>query len=233
MGMCAINIFSPICKRFEFFFKSENFHLKNQKKYRIGFAIAQRFAAEGAKVVVSSRKPANVQAAVNKLKSEGHSDVLGVKCHVSDAADRKNLFDETLKAFGKVDILVSNAAANPAIGSVLDCSEEAWDKIFDVNVKASFLLAKEATPLLRKQKSGNIIFISSIAGLNPFPLLGAYSVSKTALFGLTKALSSDLAPENIRVNCVAPGIIKTKFSSAMHEHESSREVALSMIPMKK
>lgn len=142
----------------------------NSKKNSIGLSIAQRFAAEGAKVVVSSRKPDNVVAAVNKLKSDGHSSVIGVKCHVSNANDRKNLFDETIKHFGKIDILVSNAAANPAIGSVLDCSEEAWDKIFDVNVKSSFLLAKEVTPYLRKQQSGNIIFISSIAGLNPFPV---------------------------------------------------------------
>lgn len=138
--------------------------------FRIGFAIAQRFAAEGAKVVVSSRKPQNVEKAVNKLKSDGHSDVIGVKCHVSDANDRKNLFDETIKQFGKIDILVSNAAVNPTVGSVLDCPEDAWDKIFDVNVKASFLLAKEVTPLLRNQSSGSIIFMSSYAGLNPFPV---------------------------------------------------------------
>lgn len=136
--------------------------------FRIGFAIAKRFAAEGAKVVVSSRKPQNVEKAVNKLKSDGHLDVIGVKCHVSNANDRKNLFDETIKKFGKIDILVSNAAVNPTVGSVLDCPEDAWDKIFDVNVKASFLLAKEVTPILRKQSSGSIIFISSIAGLNPF-----------------------------------------------------------------
>lgn len=122
-------------------------------------------------MVISSRKPDNVTAAVNKLKSGGHSNVLGVKCHVSNASDRKNLFDQTVQTFGKIDILVSNAAANPAIGSVLDCSEEAWDKIFDVNVKSSFLLAKEVAPILRQQSSGNIIFISSIAGLNPFPVI--------------------------------------------------------------
>lgn len=137
---------------------------------RIGFAIARRLAEEGAMVVVSSRKPQNVTNAVEKLKSDGHTNVIGIKCHVSDANDRKNLFDETIKKYGKIDILVSNAAVNPTVGSVLDCSEEAWDKIFDVNVKASFLLAKEVTPLLRKQSTGSIIFMSSYAGLNPFPV---------------------------------------------------------------
>lgn len=96
--------------------------------------------------------------------------MIGVKCHVSDANDRRNLFDETIKKFGKIDILVSNAAVNPMVGSVIDCTEDAWDKIFNVNVKSSFLLAKEATPLLRKQSSGSIIFMSSYAGLNPFPV---------------------------------------------------------------
>lgn len=120
---------------------------------------------------MSSRKPQNVEKAVNQLKNDGHSEVLGVKCHVGDANDRRNLFDETLKKFGKIDILVSNAAVNPVVGSVMDCPEEAWDKIFDVNVKSSFLLAKEAAPILRKQSSGTIIFMSSYAGLNPFPVI--------------------------------------------------------------
>lgn len=137
---------------------------------RIGFAIAQRFAQEGAKVVVSSRKPENVTKAVNQLKSNGLSDVIGVKCHVSNAEDRKNLFEAAIKNFGKIDILVSNAAVNPAIGPVVDCDEASWDKIFDVNVKAAFLLAKEATPIIRKQSSGSIILMSSIGGINPFPV---------------------------------------------------------------
>lgn len=94
----------------------------------IGFAIAQRFAAEGAKVVVSSRKPQNVEKAVNKLKSDGHFNVLGVKCHVSDANDRKNLFDETIKKFGKIDILVSNAAVNPTVRKLLIFFESSLEK---------------------------------------------------------------------------------------------------------
>lgn len=138
--------------------------------FRIGFAIAERFANEGAKVVISSRKPENVTKAVDKLKSDGHKSVIGVKCHVSNADDRKQLFDAAVKNFGKIDILVSNAAVNPTVGSVLDCSEEAWDKIFDVNVRSSFLLAKEVAPFLRKQSSGNIIFMSSYGGINPFPV---------------------------------------------------------------
>jgi dehydrogenase/reductase SDR family member 4 len=181
----------------------------------IGFAIAKRLGSEGAKVVVSSRKQANVDEAVNKLQKQGIVDVLGVTCHVAKGSDRKKLFEETVKKFGGIDILVSNAAVNPAVGSVLDASEEVWDKIFDVNVKSAYLLAKEVKPFIVQRGGGSVVFISSIGGYQPFDLLGAYSVSKTALFGLTKAAALDLVKDNIRVNCVAPGVIETRFSSAV------------------
>ncbi|XP_046396518.1 dehydrogenase/reductase SDR family member 4 [Ischnura elegans] len=196
----------------------------------IGFAIAKRLADEGASVVVSSRKEKNVQEAVKKLSQEGLS-VDGVVCHVSKAEDRARLFNKAVDKFGGIDILVSNAAVNPTTGPVLEIDESSWDKIFDVNVKAAYLLSKEALPFIRKRGGGSIIYVSSIAGFQPFNLLGAYSVSKTALFGLTKAASQDLAPENIRVNCIAPGVVKTKFSSALHESEDAREIALRNIPM--
>lgn len=131
----------------------------------IGFAIAERLARDGASVVISSRKTNNVEAAVAKLKG---LKVIGVKCHVSNAEDRKNLYEEAIKKFGGIDILVSNAAVNPEVGSVLDASEQAWDKIFDTNVKAAFLLAKEVLPHLRQRGGGSIVFVSSIAGFQPF-----------------------------------------------------------------
>lgn len=181
----------------------------------IGLAIARKLGFEGAKVVVSSRKKANVDEAVKLLQKEGLKDVFGVTCHVAKQSDRKKLFEETVQKFGGIDCLVSNAAVNPAVGSVLDATEEVWDKIFDVNVKASYLLAKEVKPYIVNRGGGSIVFISSIGGYQPFDLLGAYSVSKTALFGLTKAAALDLVKDNIRVNCVAPGVIETKFSSAV------------------
>jgi len=194
----------------------------------IGFAIAQRLAREGAKVIVSSRKSKNVEEATKKLTSEG-LQVTGLVCHVGKQEDRRKLFEEA-KKLGGLDILVSNAAVNPEVGAVLDCSEGSWDKIFDVNVKSSFMLAKEALPLLRKSKSGRIIFVSSIGGLQPFNLLGAYSVSKTALLGLVKAAALQLAPENITVNSICPGIVETKFSSALTQGPAS-DVSLTQIPI--
>ncbi|XP_023303380.2 dehydrogenase/reductase SDR family member 4 [Lucilia cuprina] len=196
----------------------------------IGFSIAKRLAQDGANVVISSRKQNNVDKAVEELRKL-NLNVLGLKCHVSESQDRKQLFEQTIHKYGKINILVSNAATNPAVGGVLDCDEKVWDKIFDVNVKSSYLLAKEALPHLRKEKNSSIVFVSSIAGYDAFELLGAYSVSKTALIGLTKAAAKDLAPEGIRVNCLAPGIIKTKFSKALYEDEAANEAALSKIPL--
>lgn len=140
---------------------------------------------------------------------------------------------KTIKKFGGIDIVVSNAAVNPQAGPVLETDVAAWDKIFDINVKCAFMLAKETVPYIRKRGGGSIVFVSSIAGLQPFDMLGAYSVSKTALIGLTKATSQSLAVENIRVNCLAPGIVTTKFSSALTQSEMAKEIALANIPMKR
>ncbi|XP_076547620.1 dehydrogenase/reductase SDR family member 4 [Osmia lignaria lignaria] len=197
----------------------------------IGFSIAKRLAEEGAKVVISSRKESNVMKAVERLKSEG-LQASGTICHVGKKEDRAKLFENAKKEYGGLDILVSNAATNPSVSMVLDTPEEVWDKIFDVNVKSTYLLMQESLPLLRKSKSPSIIIVSSISAYTPFSLLGAYAVSKTTLLGITKAAAADLASEGIRVNCIAPGIIKTKFSQAIVEGDAG-EASLSMIPMQR
>lgn len=127
--------------------------------------------SEGAKVVISSRKQENVAAALEFLNQKGWTDVFGVQCHVALAEDRQQLFETALKQFGKIDVFVSNAAVNPTSGSILNCSEKAWDKIFEVNVKSTFLLAKEVISIMQRQKTGgSIILMSSYAGLNPWPV---------------------------------------------------------------
>ncbi|KAK6617069.1 hypothetical protein RUM43_014671 [Polyplax serrata] len=208
----------------------------NMRMRIIGFAIAKNLAENGASVVISSRKQKNVDTAVEKLKSEGLNKIVGVVCNVGNATQRNNLFETAIREFGGLDILVSNAAVNPQIGPVLECTEEVWDKSFEINVKAGYLLAKQAVPHLKKRGGGSIVFVSSIVGYQsskvPFKIyiLGVYAVSKTALFGLTKAASLELATENIRVNCLAPGIVATKFAAAITTGPA-KEVALSMIPM--
>ncbi|XP_053606246.1 uncharacterized protein Dhrs4 isoform X2 [Plodia interpunctella] len=196
----------------------------------IGYAIAKRLGDEGASVIVSSRKEENVKKAVETLRGDG-IQVEGVVCHVGNSDQRKKLFDTAVKKFGGLDILVSNAAVNPSVSPILETGEDAWDKIFEINVKSSWLLAKEAYPELIKRGGGSIVFISSIAGYQPMSPLGAYSVSKTTLLGLTKAISTEVVHDNIRVNCVAPGIVATKFAAAITSSEPAKEKSLSIVPM--
>lgn len=171
---------------------------------------------------------------MNTLKSDGLSAIVGVKCHVSSAEDRTRLFQGALDRFGGIDILVSNAAVNPSYEHVLECTEEKWDKIFDVNVKSSWLLAKEVLPHIRKQGTGgSIVFMGSIGAFQAETNIGAYCASKTALLGLTKAASIDLAAEGIRVNGFCPGPTDTNFGRIMFNTEEKLDKLLKAMPMKR
>ncbi|XP_068724263.1 dehydrogenase/reductase SDR family member 4-like isoform X1 [Montipora capricornis] len=198
----------------------------------IGLAIAKQLARDGAKVMISSREKENVTKAVSEVeKEEQGCSVKGVVCHVANPEHRKNLIEQTLHHFGGIDILVSNAAVNPVFGPLIQTPEDAWDKIFDVNLKSAFMLAKDTIPLMEKRRGGSVIFISSIAAFKPFRGLGAYGVSKTALVGLTKVLADECGHMGVRVNCVAPGIIKTKFSEALWSNGSLSDHLLKMTPL--
>lgn len=183
-------------------------------------------------MVVSSRKEDKVKKAAAQLTSQG-LDVIGATCHVGNAEDRANLIKLAIDKLGGIDILVSNAGINPIMGPVLDTAENSWDKIFEINVKSAFLLTKEVVPHLEKRGGGSIVYVSSIAAYQTIPVLGAYSVSKTALLGLTRAVAEQVAPLNIRVNCIAPGIIKTKFSQALWQESALEEAILSPVPLKR
>ncbi|KAM6450593.1 dehydrogenase/reductase SDR family member 4-like [Liasis olivaceus] len=198
----------------------------------IGLAIARRLAQDGAHVLVSSRKQANVDRTVAELQAEKLS-VSGLVCHVGKAEDRQHLVDTALERYGGIDILVTNAAVNPFFGSILDVPENVWDKILDINVKATALLVNLVVPHMEKRGNGSIVIVSSIAGYTPFPGLGPYNVSKTALLGLTHNLAIELAPRNIRVNCLAPGLIRTKFSSALWQDENSEARILETLRIKR
>lgn len=196
----------------------------------IGFAIAKRLGLDGASVVVSSRKEKNVNEAVRALKMEGViAD--GVVAHVGVDADRRNLIQFAVDRFGKLDILVSNAAVNPHHGDLLTITDSQWDKLLQINVRAAFLLTQEAIPHLEKSGHGSIVFVSSVAGYAPMNDIGAYSIMKSALNGVNKALSQSLARRNIRVNAIAPGIIRTDFSRALYESETARSNSLRNIPL--
>ncbi|XP_068724517.1 dehydrogenase/reductase SDR family member 4-like isoform X2 [Montipora capricornis] len=198
----------------------------------IGLAIAKQLARDGAKVMISSRKKDNVAKAVSEVeKEEQGCFVKGVVCHVAKPEHRKNLIEQTLHHFGGIDILVSNAAVNPVFGPILQIPEEAWDKIFDVNLKSAFLLAKDIIPLLQKRGGGSVIFISSVGAFDPMQGIGAYNVTKTALVGLTNVLAKECGHMGVRVNCVAPGVIKTRFSEAFWKNDSLSKFFLQSISL--
>jgi len=196
----------------------------------IGFAIAQRLGQDGASVVVCSRKPDNVKEAVHALRMEG-VDADGVPAHVGIAEDRRRLLDFTLKRYGRLDILVSNAAANPHQGDLMAITDSQWDKLLQINVRSAFLLTQEAVPHLERSGNGNVVFVSSIAGYAPIDGIGAYSIMKTALIGINKSLSQCLASRHIRVNAIAPGIIRTDFSRALTEDPTSSSKMLADVPL--
>lgn len=198
----------------------------------IGLAIAERLGHEGAHVVISSRKQSQVDNAVENLKKQGLS-VFGMVCHVANKEDRKRLLERTVDKFGGIDILVSNAAVNPLFGPIFEASEDSWDKIFDVNAKTAFFLCKEVVPYMDKRGGGSIVFVSSVGGYNPFEFISLYSVSKTTLLGLVKAMVPQCSQHNIRVNAIAPGIIKTKFSSALWKDSETEKLAERNIPLQR
>nr|AZL94623.1 dehydrogenase/reductase 4 [Nephromyces sp. MMRI] len=170
----------------------------------IGFAIARRIASEGAVVVISSRCKANVDEAVKKLESEG-LNVKGVQCHVGNKEERMDLLRTATNNFKeKIDCLISNAAVSPYAGPTVDTPEPIFDKIFETNLKSSFLLTQDFRDWIKP--NGNILYISSYIGYTPRQPLGVYAISKTALFGLTRAIAHDMWQQGkIRVNCIAPG----------------------------
>ncbi|CAJ1086027.1 dehydrogenase/reductase SDR family member 4 isoform X2 [Xyrichtys novacula] len=198
----------------------------------IGLATAQALGKKGAQVVVSSRRQANVDKAVALLQSQS-IQVIGTICNIDKKEDREKLVQTTLDQYGGIDILVSNAAVNPFFGNLLDTTEEVWDKIMSVNVKAAYLMTKLVVPHMTQRGGGSVVIVSSIAGYQPIQGLGAYSVSKTALLGLTRALAPELAHDNIRVNCVAPGVIKTRFSSSLWQNEDMMDGFKQLLSIKR
>jgi dehydrogenase/reductase SDR family protein 4 len=184
----------------------------------IGFAIAEQMGLEGGTIIICSRRSENVTAAEKKLKEKGIK-VDALICNTNSKDDRKKLLQTIKEKYGKLDVLVCNVAVSPHLGPSYDITEEAFDKIFEVNVKNTFFLIKESLPILRTTKNSNILIISSQAGYTPFPLIGVYSISKTTLIGMTKLFAEELGGFGIRVNAIAPGIINTKFAKAIVETE--------------
>lgn len=193
----------------------------------IGLAIARRLCSEGAKVVICSRKATAVADTVASLRQEfGPNRAAGMPCHVGDTKQLEKLIAFTVDTYGGLNFLISNAAVNPTAGPICDMPDSAIEKILDINIKSAVILAKLAVPVIRRNGSsgGAIVFISSYSAYNPVPPIAMYAVSKTALLGLTKALAEELGPDNIRVNCIAPGIVPTKFAAHLVANKEVEEM---------
>ncbi|PHN08230.1 SDR family NAD(P)-dependent oxidoreductase [Flavilitoribacter nigricans] len=183
----------------------------------IGAAIAKGLAEFGAKVVVSSRKQEAVDEVADEIKATGGM-ATGIACHVGDEAQRSQLVEKTVATYGRIDILINNAAINPVYGPLAEVTGEVFDKIMDVNVKACMLLTNLCYPHLKKQ-GGSVVNISSVEGLKPGFGLGVYSVSKAALIMLTQNQAREWGGDGIRSNVICPGLVQTKFSAALWNNE--------------
>lgn len=198
----------------------------------IGKAIAEEMAAAGAKVVISSRKPEPCHQVCEAIKAAG-GEAIAVPCNVGKKDDLMNLVDETLAAFGRIDVLVCNAATNPVYGPTSELTDEAWDKIMDTNAKGTFWLCNRVLPEMDKNGGGNVIIISSIAGLRGNATIGTYGVSKAAEAALARNLAVEWGPRNIRVNSIAPGLVRTDFAKALTEDPVRRQRAEERTPVRR
>ena len=196
----------------------------------IGRAVAEAFAGAGADVAITGRKIEPLQAAAAEISPRGRP-VLPIACHQGQPDQISRLFNQLDGAWGGIDVVVINAATNPAIAPLVDLEKSAWDKVIEVNLTGAFLTAQAAAGRMAEQKRGAIVFISSIAGFDPVPGLGAYSVSKAGMVALTKAFAKELAPRGVRVNAVAPGLIETQLSRALIENKTIHSQLVAAIPL--
>ncbi len=184
----------------------------------IGQSIARGLAEHGARVVVSSRKAEAVQAVADAFRSLG-LEAVGIACHVGDAGQCEQLIAKTVETYGRLDILVNNAAINPYYGPLEGSDGSAFDKTMEVNVKAPWLLSNLALPHMKHSGGGSIINIASVEGIRPGFGLGIYSISKAALIMLTQNQAKEWGRYGIRANALCPGLIKTKFSEGLWSNE--------------
>lgn len=190
----------------------------------IGRAIASRLAEHGARVVISSRKESvckEVAAEINQ--QHGEVRAIAVPASISSKDELQNLVDSTNRKWGKVDILVCNAATNPYYGPSAGITDDQFRKVLDNNILANHWLIHMVAPQMRERKNGSVIIVSSIGGLKGSPVIGAYHVSKAADLALARNLAWEFGRDNVRVNCIAPGLVKTDFARALWDDPENRK----------
>lgn len=195
----------------------------------IGEAIAIGLAESGADLVIASRKIADLEKVASKIKALGRK-CMPVAAHVGRIDETKNLVEKAVGEFGRIDILVNNAATNPSMSPAMDIDDRAWDSIMNLNLKGLFFLSQAVARVMKEKGGGKIINVSSVAGITP-DILPVYSISKAGVIMATKVMAQQWAIFNIRVNAIAPGLTKTKFSEALWKNQDILNVAMSRTPL--
>lgn len=196
----------------------------------IGAAIAHILAAHGATVIVSSRKLEACEEVAREIREQG-GKAHAMACHIGEVEQIGALFAQIKERFGRLDILVNNAAANPYFGHVLDTDLGAFQKTVDVNIRGYFYASVEAGKLMRAQGSGAIVNVSSVNGVVPGPMQGIYSITKAAIISMTQTFARECAPFGIRVNALLPGATDTKFAATLVKNEAILKQLMPHIPM--
>lgn len=196
----------------------------------IGEAIARLLAQQGAHVIVSSRKPDGCQAVADDIVAQG-GQATAIACHIGELEQIRRTFGEIRERFGRLDILVNNAATNPQFGHILDTDPAAFQKTVDVNLRGYFFMSVEAGRLMREHGGGSIINVASINGVIPGQFQSVYSMTKAAVINMTRAFAKECAADGIRCNALLPGFTDTRFASALVQNERIRETVLRQVPL--
>jgi NAD(P)-dependent dehydrogenase (short-subunit alcohol dehydrogenase family) len=196
----------------------------------IGEAIARGLAENGATVVLASRKQADLDTVARAITDAGGA-ALPVACHTGKPEDIAQLFDRVLAEYGRVDVLVNNAATNPYFGPMIDATESVFDKTFEVNVKGYFMMAQRAARIMVDQGGGSIINVASIGGISPLLMQGVYSMTKAAVISMTKAFASELGGAGVRCNAICPGLTNTKFAKVLIDTPEIHDMFVGQVPL--
>ena len=200
----------------------------------IGKAIAERLAEHGARVVISSRKAGPCQEVADAINARhGEGRAIAIPANIGSKEDLRRLVDETEAVFGQVDILVCNAATNPYAGPMAGISDEQFEKILQNNVISNHWLIQMVAPGMLRREDGAVIVVSSIGGLRGNALIGAYNVSKAADMQLVRNLAVEWGPSNVRVNCIAPGLVQTDFAKYLWENPDLLKQVTDPAPLKR
>jgi NAD(P)-dependent dehydrogenase (short-subunit alcohol dehydrogenase family) len=200
----------------------------------IGRAIAEAMADQGAKVVISSRKAEACAEAADAINSKhGEGTAIVIPANISSKEALQHLVDETRRQLGRIDILVCNAASNPYYGPMAGISDDQFRKILENNVIANHWIIQMVAPEMLERKEGSIVIISSIGGLTSSEVIGAYNISKAADFQLARNLASEFGPAGVRVNCIAPGLVRTDFARALWENPDTLKAVTRSTPMRR